>query len=41
MNIYMSQSRGIYYSPNNMSDMVNQIYILKIMLFKQKYNKIF
>ena len=37
----MSQSRGIYYSPNDISDMVNQIYILNFMLFKQKYTNFF
>ena len=37
----MSQSRGIYYSPNDISDMINQIYILNFMLFKQKYTNIF
>ena len=40
MNIFESIKR-IYNSPNDISDMVNQIYILNFMLFKQKYTKIF
>ena len=40
MNIFESIKR-IYYSPNDISDMVNQIYILNFMLFKQKYTKFF
>ena len=40
MNIFESIN-WIYNSPNNISDMVNQIYILNFKLFKQKYANIF
>ena len=40
MNIFESIKR-IYNSPNDIRDMVNQIYILNFMLFKQKYTKFF
>ena len=37
----LSQSRVTYYSPNDISDKVNQIYILNFMLFKQNILKFF
>ena len=40
MNIFESIKR-IYNSPNDINDMVNQIYILNFMLFKQKYTNFF
>ena len=39
--ILVNKERGTYYSPNDISGMVSQIYILNFMLFKQKHIKLF
>ena len=38
---YLSQSRVTYNSSNDIGDMINQIYNLNFMFFKQKHTKLF